>query len=80
MESGGIPGCVQVTERTRELLGERYLFRERGRIQVKGKGAMLTYFLVGRAGGRGMGGAGDLPALVSAGSWQPASQQEGAPS
>jgi hypothetical protein len=27
------------------LLGERYLFQERGRIQVKGKGAMRTHFL-----------------------------------
>jgi adenylate cyclase len=37
-----------VTQRTRELLGERYRFRDRGRIQVKGKGEMTTYFLSGR--------------------------------
>jgi class 3 adenylate cyclase len=43
------PGCIQVTERTRDLLGDRYLFQERGMIQVKGKGKMLTYFLSGRA-------------------------------
>jgi class 3 adenylate cyclase len=49
METTGVPGCIQVTERTRDLLGERYLFQERGRIQVKGKGKMLTYFLSGRA-------------------------------
>jgi class 3 adenylate cyclase len=49
MQTSGIPGCIQVTERTRDLLGERYLFRERGRIQVKGKGQMRTYFLSGRA-------------------------------
>jgi class 3 adenylate cyclase len=49
METTGVPGCIQVTERTRELLGDRYLFQERGRIQVKGKGKMLTYFLSGRA-------------------------------
>jgi class 3 adenylate cyclase len=49
MQTSGVPGCIQVTERTRDLLGERYLFRERGRIQVKGKGEMLTYFLSGRA-------------------------------
>jgi class 3 adenylate cyclase len=49
MQTTGIPGCIQVTERTRELLGDRYLFQERGRIQVKGKGAMRTYFLSGRA-------------------------------
>ena len=48
METTGVPGCIQVTERTRELLGDRYVLRERGRIQVKGKGQMLTYFLSGR--------------------------------
>jgi class 3 adenylate cyclase len=49
MQTSGVPGCIQVTERTRDLLGERYLFQERGTIQVKGKGQMLTYFLSGRA-------------------------------
>jgi len=48
METTGVPGCIQVTERTRELLGERYLIRERGMIKVKGKGEMRTYFLSGR--------------------------------
>ena len=50
METTGIPGCIQITERTRELLGDRYVLRERGKIQVKGKGKMLTYFLSGRTG------------------------------
>jgi adenylate cyclase len=49
MQTSGAPGCIQVTERTRDLLGERYLLQERGRIQVKGKGEMPTYFLSGRA-------------------------------
>ena len=48
METTGIPGCIQITERTRELLGDGYVLRERGGIQVKGKGKMLTYFLSGR--------------------------------
>jgi class 3 adenylate cyclase len=51
MQTTGVPGCIQVTQRTRELLGERYVFGERGRIQVKGKGEMLTYFLSGRPSG-----------------------------
>jgi len=51
MQTTGVPGCIQVTERTRQLLGERYLFRERGVIHVKGKGKMTTYFLSGRTGG-----------------------------
>jgi class 3 adenylate cyclase len=49
MQTSGVPGCIQVTERTRDLLGERYLFQERGSILVKGKGEMRTYFLSGRA-------------------------------
>jgi class 3 adenylate cyclase len=48
MEATGVPGCIQVTERTRQLLGDRYVFGERRTIQVKGKGKMLTYFLSGR--------------------------------
>ena len=49
MQTTGVPGCIQVTQRTHGLLGDRYLFQERGMIQVKGKGTMLTYFLSGRA-------------------------------
>jgi class 3 adenylate cyclase len=57
METTGVPGCIQVTERTRQLLGERYVFQERGVIQVKGKGKMRTYFLSGRTGGADSGQA-----------------------
>jgi adenylate cyclase len=49
METTGVPGCIQVTQRTRDLLGERYRFQERGQIEVKGKGRMTTYLLSGRA-------------------------------
>jgi class 3 adenylate cyclase len=49
METTGVPGCIQVTQRTRDLLGERYRFQERGQIEVKGKGRMTTYLLDGRA-------------------------------
>jgi adenylate cyclase len=49
MESQGIPGCVQVTERTRVLLGDRYTFSDGNPLQVKGKGEMTTYILTGRA-------------------------------
>jgi class 3 adenylate cyclase len=50
METTGAPGCIQVTQRTRDLLEQRYRFQQRGRIQVKGKGEMTTYFLSGRPG------------------------------
>ena len=49
MQTTGIPGCIQVTKRTHDLLGDRYEFQERGMIQVKGTGKMLTYLLRGRA-------------------------------
>lgn len=38
METTGVPGCIQVTERTRQLLGDRYLFRERGMIRSRARG------------------------------------------
>jgi adenylate cyclase len=50
MESSGVPGCIQVTERTYRRLRDRYRFERRGPVQVKGKGELVTWFLVGRAG------------------------------
>jgi len=47
MESHGLPGEVQVSQAARDLLVERYVLDERGEIEVKGKGAMRTYTLVG---------------------------------
>ena len=48
MESHGIPDCIQVTQATYERLRDNYLFEERGVIQVKGKGEMRTYLLIGQ--------------------------------
>jgi PAS domain S-box-containing protein len=48
MESQGIAGCIQVTGITYQLLQQQYLLEQRGTIQVKGKGEMITYFLTGR--------------------------------
>ena len=48
MESHAEAGTIQVTERTAERLGPRYELRPRGTIDVKGKGPMATYLLVGR--------------------------------
>lgn len=45
MESHGLPGCIQVTSATYELLKDKYLFENRGSIHIKGKGEMITYFL-----------------------------------
>jgi adenylate cyclase len=51
MESRGVAGRVQVAEMTRRLLGDAFLFEERGTIPAKGTGRLRTWFLVGRAGG-----------------------------
>ena len=49
MESLGVPGCIQVTARTYQRLQNSYQFQRRGLVAVKGKGEMVSYFLVGRA-------------------------------
>ena len=48
MESHAGAGTIQVTERVYERLRDRYRFEVRGAIDVKGKGVMQTYLLVGR--------------------------------
>ena len=47
MESHGIPGEIQVTETTYEILKNKFNLDERGIIDVKGKGKMRTYLLRG---------------------------------
>jgi class 3 adenylate cyclase len=46
MESHGVPGRIQVTQRTRDRLEGRYEFEERGEIDLKGKGPTRAYLLV----------------------------------
>ncbi|HEX8458979.1 MAG TPA: adenylate/guanylate cyclase domain-containing protein [Pyrinomonadaceae bacterium] len=48
MESHSTPGRIQVTEATYERLRDRYRLEPRGTVNVKGKGEMPTYFLLGR--------------------------------
>ena len=48
MESSGLPGKIQVTAETYERLKGRYIFERRGAIEVKGKGEMVTYWLIGK--------------------------------
>ncbi len=47
MESSSEPGMIQVTAATYEQLKDRYVFEPRGRIAVKGRGEMETYWLRG---------------------------------
>ncbi|MEE3719050.1 adenylate/guanylate cyclase domain-containing protein [Tumidithrix elongata RA019] len=48
MESQGEMGKIQVTEQTYAHLNHKYEFEERGAIAIKGRGAMPTYWLLGR--------------------------------
>ncbi len=48
MESQGVPGKIQVTAATYEILQDKYLFEQRGEISVKGRGEMTTYWLLER--------------------------------
>lgn len=47
MESSGAVGRIQVSDAVHALLKDRFRFTERGEIEVKGKGAMRTWFLDG---------------------------------
>ncbi|NES86521.1 MAG: HAMP domain-containing protein [Moorea sp. SIO2B7] len=46
MESSGEPGNIQVTESTYKLLKHKFNLKKRGKISVKGKGKMTTYWLL----------------------------------
>lgn len=45
MESHGLPGCIQVTTAVYDRLKNRYIFEERGAIEIKGKGETIAYWL-----------------------------------
>jgi len=47
MEYHGIPGRIQVSFYTYDLLCDKYEFEERGLIEIKGKGELRTYFMTG---------------------------------
>lgn len=48
MESHGIPGEIQVTPRAYERLKHRYGFQPREPIDVKGKGRIVPFLMIGR--------------------------------
>ena len=50
MESQGVAARAQVSEATRQLLGDAFLLEERGGVDIKGKGLMPTWLLAGRTG------------------------------
>ncbi|HET7030394.1 MAG TPA: adenylate/guanylate cyclase domain-containing protein [Candidatus Limnocylindrales bacterium] len=50
MESHGTPGRIQVTRGTWELLRDDFVGEARGTIQVKGKGPLEAWYVLGRRG------------------------------
>lgn len=48
LESSGLPNRVQISEATYRRISDRFHCELRGPVEVKGKGAMLTYFLGAR--------------------------------
>jgi class 3 adenylate cyclase len=51
MESHGKPGMIQITEEMAVLLKDDFICEPRGMIEIKGKGQMQTWFLMGRKEG-----------------------------
>ncbi|CAH1788216.1 unnamed protein product [Owenia fusiformis] len=51
MESTGKPDTIQLTQEVHNILSPRgFVFECRGMVRVKGKGDMLTYFMLGKQG------------------------------
>lgn len=48
MESQGTANMIQVTAVTYERIKHKYMFAQRGAIEIKGKGEMITYWLESR--------------------------------
>jgi guanylate cyclase len=60
MESHGEPGQIQITRETYALIRDEFVCERRGSVQVKGKGEMETWFLVGRQENQAAHGAGGV--------------------
>jgi guanylate cyclase len=52
MESHGVPGRVHITRATWERVRGDFRCEARGEVEVKGKGRVETWHLVGRHGDR----------------------------
>lgn len=64
MESTGEADQIQVSEAVKARLGTRFLFSAPRQVQAKGKGAMTTYFLLGRSPEAVPAGAGTAGGLA----------------
>lgn len=48
MESHGLPNRINVTENVKQQLQSDFTFEERGTLEIKGKGEMEMFFLIGK--------------------------------
>jgi guanylate cyclase len=48
MQTEGTPGQIQITRATYELLKDEFICEPRGTVDVKGKGQMETWFVIGK--------------------------------
>jgi adenylate cyclase len=48
MESSGVAGRIQITDATRQVLAAQFDLEDRGEVEIKGKGRLRTWFLIGR--------------------------------
>jgi class 3 adenylate cyclase len=48
MESHGAPSCIQVSDSVYRRLKDKFALEPQGEIEIKGKGAMITWHLIGR--------------------------------
>jgi adenylate cyclase len=77
MESHALPGTVQVTRRTYDRLRERYELQARGTVEIKGKGPMTPYILVGPRRQPSDAATGDeVPASIGSPGWLPHSAHD----
>jgi class 3 adenylate cyclase len=65
MESHSLPGRIQLSGATQALIADTFLIEDRGTIEIKGKGAVATGFLVVPAShpGKGLTPESDAPAF-----------------
>jgi adenylate cyclase len=50
MESSGLPGRIHLSEQAAARLDGSFVVEERGVVELRGKGSLTTYWLVGRSG------------------------------
>ena len=49
LEQTALPGRIQVSQAVADALGTAFVLESRGSVELKGKGAVETWFLLGRA-------------------------------